>query len=299
LSEENAVYVQLTGRMGNHLFQFATAFRLALDHQSELVLFDSIGAFGSQAGLGRVLARTYRMAQPADMVKFGRLLYGIPLRQTVDGLYSKAMAPRLLRGDRRSVVREEDFGPVYHFHPEILSFAPPVLLTGFFQNEDYFAPRSTELLEVLQLPAVSDILPPDLAGPLIAVVFRRGDYVDQHWDLPLRYYEHAVDQLSSLVAGGTMLVFSDDVAFADLACDWLAPRYRALAVPTLSTDPAVHLALMQRCDHHISANSSFSWWGAWLAEHRNPGAEHHILVPDGWISGDSALIPSRWTRVAY
>lgn len=297
MSDDKAIYVQLTGRLGNHLFQFATGYRLALDHQAELVLFDPLGVAYTPAGIGRVLADTYRFARPADMVKFGRLLYPVPLQHTVDGLFSRAMASRLSGGSRRTVVREEDFGATYHFHPDVLSFAPPLLLTGFFQNEEYFAPRTAELLAALQLPSVAHLLPSDLARPLIAVVFRRGDYVDRQWALPLRYYEDALDRMAELVPDGTLVVFADDAAFAQLACDWLGSRYPVVAVPSLSSDPVDHLALMELCDHHVLANSSFSWWGAWLAEQRRPGTAHHLLVPAGWIEDDDALIPSRWERI--
>ncbi len=299
MPEENRVYVQLTGRMGNHLFQFATGYRAALDRGAELVLFDPLDAAGSPAGLGRVLARPFRFAGPRDMLRFGRLLFDLPLQATLDGLYSRARAPGLLRGDRRAVVREEDFGPTYHFHPEVLEFGPPVLLTGFFQNEEYFASRAEELLAALRLPPVSHLLAGDLAEPLMAVVFRRGDYVDRHWALPLRYYDRALARLAELASEGTLLVFSDDVEFAELAHDRLSGRLPAVSVPTLSADPVEHLALLQQCDHHILANSSFSWWGAWLAEYGSPGREHHLLIPKGWISDDDTLAPARWERITY
>ncbi len=298
MADQRSIYVQLSGRMGNHLYQFAAGYRMALDHGAELVLFDPREAASTPAGIGQVLARPFRFARPAEMVRFGRLLYGVPLQHTVDGLYSRAMAPRLHRGDHRRVVREQDFGPSYRFHPEVTGFGPPVLLTGFFQNEEYFAPRATEVLEALQLPPVDALVPTDRARPLIAVVFRRGDYVDLDWALPLRYYEHALDRMAELVPDGTVLVFSDDREFAELACGWLAPRYPVVAVPTLSRRPVDHLALMQRCDHHIVANSSFSWWGAWLAEHRRPGVEHHLLVPEGWVADDATSFPARWERIA-
>ncbi len=299
MSDQEAVYVQLTGRMGNHLFQFATGLRMALDHGAELVLFDPLQAAPTPAGIGRILARPYRFARPADMVRFGRLLYPVPLQDTVDGLFSRALAPRLTRGPHRSLVREEDFGPTYHFHPGVLDVDPPVLLTGFFQNEGYFAPRADQLLAALELPAVGPLLPADLIQPLIAVVFRRGDYVDRHWALPLAYYEHALDRMAEVVPEGTLLVFSDDLDFAELACGWLSSRYPVVPVPNLSTDPVDHLALLERCDHHVLANSSFSWWGAWLAEHRRPGMDHWLLVPAGWLEEDDALVPARWERIAY
>jgi len=94
--------------MGNHLDQFAAGCRMALDHGAELVLFDPRGAASTPAGIGQVLARPIRFARPAEMVRFGRLLYGVPLQHTVDGLCSRAMAPRLHRGDHRLVVREQE-----------------------------------------------------------------------------------------------------------------------------------------------------------------------------------------------
>jgi hypothetical protein len=296
----NVVTVELRGRLGNHLFEFAAGLRLADLHRSELVIFDPLDVARSSAGIARVLRQPYRFAQPSEMLRYGRLLYDMPLRNTLSGVLGRSMEPRLRRGAGRNVVREEDLGAQFRFHPEILEFFPPMLLSGYFQNEGYFAPVTSSLLDAVALPPVARLLP-GRGGPTIAVVFRRGDYVDFGWALPLRYYEAALDHLASLVPEATVLVFSDDAEFAELAGLWIGRRYGhdVVVASGLTTDACEQLALIEQCHHHVLANSTFSWWGAWLAEHRAPTLRHHILAPAGWVSGDDSLIPERWVLTPF
>lgn len=114
----------------------------------------------------------------------------------------------------------------------------------------------------------------------IAVHIRRGDFKSHGRLLPLSYYEEALQK----VGGGTPVIFSDDV-------DWSRRQSIFRGAYFVEGNPDwADLALMTMCAQHICANSTFSWWGAYLSKNASPivpwleGAlpEHFRLVPDGW-----------------
>jgi hypothetical protein len=136
----------------------------------------------------------------------------------------------------------------------------------------------------------------------VMVHIRRGDYVHSkaasqfHGVLPLQYYEQAIHALQNTKPNLQFFIFSDDLQWAK---DSLQGNFQKTFIEHAPHADAVahELQLMRACDHHIIANSSLSWWGAWLK--KNP----HGLVyaPNHWINDDtlnlSALLPPDWIRI--
>ena len=185
-----------------------------------------------------------------------------------------------------------------------LSLGDGAYLDGYWQSERYFA-------EVAQVARAEFALrrPPDAenqrmldairGAEAVGIHARRGDYVtdartrDVHGHAPAEYYAAAVARIRSLVRAPAFFVFSDDPA-------WAAQHLRV--------DPATvivghndagrdyeDLRLMSACRHHIIANSTFSWWAAWLGE--RPG--QRVIAPRHWFrDGPDArdLVPARWER---
>ena len=135
----------------------------------------------------------------------------------------------------------------------------------------------------------------------VCVHFRRGNYVHNqevskvHGCCSHKYYQRAIELIQRKVESPELYVFSDDIP-------WVKEHFQAgLPVHYVdhnsTTDEHIDLWLMNHCKHHIIANSSFSWWGAWLAQ--NP--EKVVIAPKIWyasgmVASDS-LIPSTWHRI--
>lgn len=165
------------------------------------------------------------------------------------------------------------------FDPGCFKVTDGTDLKGYLQSPKYFEEIRDDLLGILKFKRRVDILAEALWDDLtarrssretVSVHVRRGDYV---WNPshPLcggDYYESAC----SLFPGRLFLVFSDDPKW----CKDNMERDDFVIVS--SGDEAVDMALMSRCDHHIIANSTFSWWGAWLAE--RPGV---VVAPAKWF----------------
>ena len=133
---------------------------------------------------------------------------------------------------------------------------------------------------------------------MVAVHFRRGDYLTHvgFAELPMRYYERAVAVLDALAPGRKhFLVFSDDPAWAEANSGWLSPRtIMRGGGPLAAYDQMIQIG---RCTHVIIANSTFSWWGAYL---RRPSAGV-TLAPRHWFEDylrlsyvTADLLPADW-----
>ena len=137
----------------------------------------------------------------------------------------------------------------------------------------------------------------------VAVHVRRGDYVTLrsaaalHGTLPVEYYAAAISQLRATVASPHFYVFSDEP-------EWCASHLPLLVGEATFVSHNVgpkawqDLMLMSRCRHHVVANSSFSWWGAWLADQRHRGAPRQVIAPARWFAGQALdtvdRFPAHW-----
>ena len=180
--------------------------------------------------------------------------------------------------------------PGHHFDPEFERLAGNVYLKGYFQSERYFANIKAEVRKAFDLSAViSDAGRRQAAAAgeagerSVAVHVRRGDYV-QHTDrfalLQKDYYDRALRLVNRAVDKPRLFVVSDDPAAAR---EMLAAHPDASFATGGSAFDDMHL--IASCHHHIIANSSFSWWGAYLS----PWRDGLTIAPRAWFSRAVAL----------
>jgi hypothetical protein len=129
----------------------------------------------------------------------------------------------------------------------------------------------------------------------ISVHLRRGDYATAYGSsvmLSMDYYARALREICDCAGDCTFFVFSDDALFAR---QWVGGRSNFVVVDHNDGEHAAHedIRLMSLCRHHIIANSTFSWWGAWL--NRNP--DKRVIAPARWLGYETRktdLLPSDW-----
>jgi hypothetical protein len=134
---------------------------------------------------------------------------------------------------------------------------------------------------------------------------RRGDYLNHgtaefHGILGESYYREAIDRIDvALGEGADFFIFSDDPAAAEQVLNFM-PRSRLTHVYGDAERPWEDMALMARCRHHVTANSSFSWWGAWL----NRSPDKIVVAPRAWFApaelkkrNTADLYPPGWILV--
>lgn len=114
----------------------------------------------------------------------------------------------------------------------------------------------------------------------VSLHMRRGDYtlaVEGNIALPIEYYNRAIALFDAILSSPTYFVFSDDIGFAKRN---LTFRHEALFIDHNDSSTAHEdLRLMSACENHIIANSTFSWWGAWL----NPKSDKLVYAPKYWL----------------
>jgi hypothetical protein len=296
------VVARLRGGLGNQMFQYATGRALAQRRGATLKL--DITGF---AEVGSDTKRQYEldsfqiqasMADGLDLVQFGRV--------------RKARSPRIdrvlrwLRIDRSNGALPIYREPHFQFDPAVRDLRAPVYLDGFWQSERYFSDIATLLRREFSAKAPLERENAELVRRIDAVNavslhVRRGDYVDNpstnrwHGTCSLDYYQRALDYIGFHAEAPHLFVFSDDQK-------WTRANLRfATATTFVEINPLDRgyrdMSLMARCRHHIIANSSFSWWGAWL----NPSHEKIVVAPKQWFSAarndTRDLIPLGWVRL--
>ena len=284
------IIIRLIGGLGNQLFQYGLGRRIA--HDRDLPLKLDISGFDAyklhEYCLHRFAIRQ-EFAQPGEIAVFAnRRLQRI-----------RALLPIRFQ----SLIAERHF----HFDPEVLKTTRQSLyLDGYWQSEKYFKSIEGILREELTITVEADEMNRRIADRIrsvnaVSVHIRRGDYVtnqktlDYHGVAPIAYYLRAVPEVVAEVDAPHFFVFSDD---PDWAKQNLALDHPCTFVSHNGADRNYEdLRLMTLCRHHIIANSSFGWWGAWLAE-----SERQIVVaPKRWFNDPTPntedLIPSEWRTV--
>jgi hypothetical protein len=291
------VLVRLEGGLGNQLFQYATARRLALRLGSRVVVDTSL----LEAPPPGVTPRPYELGKLRVEVEVaGPEAAALVRRRLARGWRGRAsrLGAALGLGPRLTVLRDSET----RFHPEVLEARGAVLLAGYWQSERYFDDVADRIrAEVLprQEPGGASRLRAEAmrADRSVAVHVRRGDYITNphaaafHGTCDLAYYAAAAALVAARVPDPHFFVFTDDR-------DWARAHLHLPGRFTLVDDhgPAeghLDLWLMRQCRHHVIANSSFSWWGAWLAG----GEDHLVVAPDRWFTARPRpphLLPAGW-----
>ena len=280
------VIVYLCGGLGNQLFQYALGRHLALLNDTEL--FFDVRSFSINSG------RVY------ELVRY-------PVTGTIApaGMLARITKPsaldRMFHSRRILTVKERSF----RFDAQVLAERGNCYLHGYWQSERYFKDiRATVLNELSpRLPALGinhSVLDEIDSSEAVAVHVRRGDYVADpkvnsvHGTCSLDYYRAAFERMNARLSSPRYFIFSDDPAWVKENLRPDNARYCEHNGPDAGFED---LRLMSHCRHHIIANSSFSWWGAWLGTH----PEQRVIAPARWFAGGTEdttdLIPARWERL--
>ncbi|MCL2051076.1 MAG: alpha-1,2-fucosyltransferase [Lachnospiraceae bacterium] len=283
------VIIRMSGGLGNQMFQYALYMKLV--SQGKEVKFDDINEYRSD------------FARPIMLSVFGieypRATWDEIIVLTDGSLKISHRFRRKLFGRKSLEIKERDV----NFDPNLLAH-DPAYLTGYFQTEKYFKDIEADVRKAFTFPdRLSMQLPSDLEKKIgtyqymientnaVGVHIRRGDYLlayETHGGICTdAYYETAIAYLRARFPGAVFYIFSNEIKWAR---NWLETRYAktdkeefdeifCLIEETTEHTGYLDMMLMSKCKHHIIANSSFSWWGAYLNE--NP--EKIIIAPEKWL----------------
>lgn len=299
----------LTGGLGNQMFQYAAGLALAERRRTILKLdvswyreYPDYEAHNRYALSCLNITEQFATDEELDRLR------GFQLTRTER--WSLALARRLrLRiyeqllagGSRRS-----HQPPSFAFYPGFFDLPDNTHLGGMFQSEKFFAPVANLLrlhftFRYPPSPEVSATIDRIRSGPSAALHFRRGDYARNPnfaqgiGIVGLDYYRAALRLLRERSPDATVYVFSDDIEAVAREFPIDGPHEFVRCVQPWHAHDKIRL--MSLCEHIAIANSTFSWWAAWL----NPSPQKLVIAPEPWFSGSDHdqrdIVPSAWTRL--
>jgi hypothetical protein len=277
------INVRLCGGLGNQMFQYAAGRAVSLRLGVPLSL--DLSWFAAPKG---DTPRTYELE-----------CFGIRPRPRFAAVHE-------LLGPRPKLLKERGFP----FDPAIHAARDGAVLSGSWQSWRYFADCDAEIRCAFSLPQPFDPLDAAVArqigsaGPAsVSLHVRRGDYANSpktsahHGVLPVSYYVEAVELVREAAAlrSPQLFAFSDDPEWCEANLHLGYPM--TIVAHNGPTRGWADLRLMTHCRHHVIANSSFSWWAAWLASNRTGT----VVAPKQWFRDPridtTDLIPERWYRL--
>jgi len=285
------ITVKLSGGLGNQMFQYALGRNLAIRHKTPLALDISSYILGEGVTAREFLLSDFEIE--ANVVNHTGVSTRIASR-----IWNKFehFVPYYLKRE----VRERGF----EFDKNILKATNNSCLIGYWQSEKYFKEISSVIATDFRLKATSQWRNPRLLQVIsgsnsVSVHFRRGDYVSNkevmsvHGVCDLEYYTRALDALKKMEADVQLIIFSDGK-------EWVRENFKVdqrLHFVDNECTASEEIILMSMCKHNIIANSTFSWWGAWL----NQNPDKVVIAPKNWFlskeRNSSDIIPETWITV--
>lgn len=302
---DQVTVVQLTGGLGNQLFQYAFARSLSQRNNSTLLLDSSQVAKRADRNNPRAF-KLHEFQVSAPIVPW---MNGLSNAFDWSGRRYALNKPPFSFLRRRAFVLSKLSEKSFSFSQTALETLGNVYVTTYWQSPKYFEMIRDIIVAEIQPRKIDSPIHANLATTIaatecpVSVAFRRGDFVNHphhskfHGTCSLTYYSQAFDNLKRLGFSPHLFVFSDEI-------EWVKSNIKFPFKHTFMDqeyDRArydyLDLWLMSKCRHHIIANSTFSWWGAWLS--REEGKR--VIAPKKWFNDEtidtSDLIPKTWIRI--
>jgi hypothetical protein len=280
------IIVNLYGGLGNQMFQYACAFSLANKFETGLHI---------------------KKVTNLDEVNKNKLsdCFNMPFNYiSLNVNYSFVNSIKKTLGIKTlSYYFEKNF----FFNSDVSKLKPPVYLEGYFQSEKYFISQNEAIRSLYNFESVSNAcfwsneIKTDENS--VAIHIRRGDYLNstnigKHGLCNIDYYIAAIQKISNKIPNCVFYIFSDDIECAKQEFNAVVKNLRYVVHDSVKPD-YYDMYLMSMCKHNIIANSTYSWWSAWL----NNNPDKIVIAPSKWFA-DSVLqlqsadiIPEAWIKI--
>lgn len=293
------IYSYLQGGLGNQMFQYAIARALAKHYQTDFALNQSWFNQSLEGDTLRDLQIGLLNIREAHVTSTPFP----PKPSKITRFFQKFLPPNPI------IIYQKN---AFDYDPTLfklrLAHKRDIYLSGYWQAYRYIESIKEQLkAEFKSKSPLSNHYQQYLhliqSHESVMLHIRRGDYVHSpaaskfHGTLPITYYQSAIKEVQSLNPQAHFFIFSDDLEWAKNALDGISEK--TFIEHDQSTDAVVQeLQLMFACKQHIIANSTLSWWGAWLKEYERG----MVYAPAHWINSQnlnpSLLLPNEWKQIA-
>lgn len=254
-----------------------------------MITFNMMGRYG------RMGNQMFQYATLYSIAKTKKYDFGVPYQVKSENPYQNFCLnecfPNLTAKDSSNVrnhkiAQEREFT----YNAGIFGIPDNTDIIGYFQSEKYFKDYRNGILNEFTFSDNIKNKANDIRSitkePVISMHLRLGDYknlVGKHPVCGVEYYKNALNLMPKDML---IIAFSDEPALAKDVFDSLNRKYFL----TETNDQYIDMCLMSNCDYHVIANSSFSWWGAWL------GNSKKVVAPATWF-GDAPEMPKNWSDI--
>ncbi|WP_026905321.1 alpha-1,2-fucosyltransferase [Pedobacter glucosidilyticus] len=282
--------VKFLGGLGNQMFQYA--FYKALKHKFNAVKADTSGFNNYHLHNGLELEEIFPIKLDIVSASVAKL-YNPDFNE-----WHHRKLRRIL-GLKGAYYQEQQ---EFYFDTEIFKDVKKKYYWGYWQNPLYFSDVEDELRKDFTFRKSLDTTNEERLIQMrthesIAVHIRRGDYIGHELlgnICDLNYYQQAINYIKEHIQQPIFYFFSDDI-------EWCKSNFKNLEAVFIDGNIGVNnyidMQLMSNCKHQIIANSSFSWWGAWL----NTNPNKMVIGPKKWIhkndEKDIGILPSNWIKI--
>lgn len=287
------IVVSVIGGLGNQMFQYAFAYAVSQEKKSTLKL--DIRAFDNYH------LRQYQLDQYSIVGEIATSDESDRLKYKKESLLGSIFR-KMLRKPKRlaSTYYKESY---FQFDKTVFNTQGDIYFEGYWQSEKYFKKYREDILRIFTLKESIHYKTKQYQQKInnaesVSLHIRRGDYVTNthanrmHGTCSVEYYCKAIYFLKNKLSNPCFFVFSDDLVWAK---ENLSFMDQILFIELEKNTPDhEEMYLMSLCKHNIIANSSFSWWGAWLNQNPNK----IVIIPQRWFMdatiNTNDLIPKSW-----
>ena len=277
------IIVRIKGGLGNQLFQYATARNISINKQVPLKVDTSFFNDSRYEGIFRLNQYNIQIeeAKKDEVI----LLTTEPSASFYSWVYRKLRIQGKYYKKTHIIENSHSI-----FDKRIINCTGIAYIEGWCQNEDYFSSIRDILIKEFTLKNIANIESECIKKDIdscesVSIHFRRGEYLNNKFFgvVPLNYYYQAVNYINKMVKHPEYFVFSDDIEWVknnfkiDGTIHYLSPQNERASIHHTEND-FKDLELMKYCKHNIIANSSFSWWAAWL----NTNPDKIVIAPKRW-----------------
>lgn len=280
-----------------------------------MIITNIVGGLGNQMfqyAIGRYLAKKNNTILKLDTESFDNYKihsYSLNKLNIIENISDKSENKKfkdrkyfnLINKSNKKHIKEKYF----HFNPQILNLPDNVYLEGYWQSEKYFNSIKNilqrEFSPICRIQGQNNVILDKIQScNAVSLHVRRGDYTNPeneaiHGLCGINYYSRAMDYIVKRVETPIFFVFSDDVKWVKQNLS--IPHATFFITWNDKNESYWDMFLMRQCKHNIIANSSFSWWAAWL----NNNSDKIVIAPQKWFNSlvynDSDLIPKSWVRL--
>lgn len=288
--------INILGGLGNQMFQYALALALKEHCNPEIVVRIDPRAFnGYPIHNGYELKRIFDVKIPeATIREVIKIAYPF-LNYRIWQLCRLLPKRRTMKYEGKSMAYDE----------RVFTETRDEYLIGYWQTERYFRPFRQDIIKAFSFPSFEIGSPNEMLSEelrqmcSVAVHIRRGDYLkisNTSGICTIEYYQKAITQMKKYITPNVFVIFSDDI-------DWCMEHLGTIIGNTdikfvnwnKGKESYRDMQLMSLCKHNIIANSSFSWWGAWL----NQNPDKIVIAPSRWMNSEgwSEIIPEDWITI--